>query len=98
MLMKNLANALLIEERVKTSLAKAKEVAPLVERLITKAKKDDLSSLRFLKRFVSEKALKKLRQELKERYKEREGGYTRIIRLEPRLSDGAKMAFIELVK
>ena len=96
--MKNLANALLIEERVKTSLAKAKEVAPLVEKLITKAKKDDLSSVRFLRRFLSERALKKIRQELKPRYESRSGGYTRIIRLEPRLSDGAKMAFIELVK
>lgn len=98
MLVKNLANALFVEERIKTTLAKAKEVAPFAEKLITKAKKDDLASTRFLKRFVSEKALLKLREELKKRYAKREGGYTRIIHLEPRLSDGAKMAFIELVK
>ncbi len=98
MLVKNLANALLVEGRVKTTLAKAKEVAPFTEKLITKAKKDDLSSMRLLRSVVSNKALEKLHQELRKRYEKREGGYTRIIRLEPRLSDGAKMAFIELVK
>ena len=98
MLVQNLTNSLFLEERIKTTLARAKEVAPFAEKLISKAKNEDIASTRLLKRFVSDKAVEKLRKELRPRYKERAGGYTRIIHLEPRLSDGAKMAFIELVK
>jgi len=79
-------------------LARAKDIAPLTERLITKAKKDNLASVRFLQGVISESAREKLRKELRPRYEKRTGGYTRIIKLGPRSSDGAKMAFIELVK
>lgn len=96
-LLASLATALFLKERIKTTSAKAKEVAPFAEKLISKAKEDSLTSLRFLKRFLPDKAIEKLREEAK-RYEKRAGGYTRIIRLEPRLSDGAKMVFIELVK
>lgn len=97
-LRENLAASLFLEERIKTTLARAKEIAPLAERLITKAKKDNLASLRFLQGVLPEAARKKLQQELRPRYEKRAGGCTRIIKLGPRSSDGAEMAFIELVK
>jgi len=96
-LLTNLAASLFLKERIKTTSARAKEVAPFAEKLISKAKEDNLASIRFLSRFLPPKAVAKLREESK-RYEKRAGGYTRIIRLGPRLSDGAKMVFIELVK
>ena len=97
-LLRNLVTALLLKEKLKTTLAKAKEVAPLAEKLITRAKKNDLASLRLLQSFVSKPVVEKLRKDLGPRYQKRAGGYTRIVHLGQRLSDGAKMAFIELVK
>ena len=97
-LLKALISALILHEKIKTTLAKAKEAAGFTEKLITRAKKGDLSSKRELARFFIPKLVKKLSDELAPRYKERQGGYTRIIRLGPRKSDGAQMAIIELVK
>lgn len=97
-LLRGLSRALLLKERIKTTEAKAKEVSPFIEKLITKAKKGDLASRRLLLKFFSKEISKKLIDEIGPRYKERPGGYTRIIKLGPRKSDGAKMAIIELVK
>ncbi|TET84535.1 MAG: 50S ribosomal protein L17 [Candidatus Nealsonbacteria bacterium] len=103
-LLKSLASALLLNEKIKTNEAKAKEVSSLVEKFITQAKKGDLTSRRLLAkslgggRVASKKIVKKLVEEIGPRYKERKGGYTRIIKLGPRKSNGAKMAIIELVK
>ena len=97
-LLKSLATALILKEKIKTTEAKAKEFSGLVEKLITRAKKGDLASIRLLNSFLSEKIVKKLITEIAPRYKERKGGYTRIIKLVPRKSDGARMAIIELVK
>jgi large subunit ribosomal protein L17 len=97
-LLKALASALLLQERIKTTQAKAKEVASFVESFITLAKKGNLSSRKELAKFFSPKIVKKLMDEIAPRYQNRKGGYTRIIKLGPRKSDGAKMAIMELVK
>jgi len=97
-LLKILANALLGKEKIKTTEAKAKELSIFVEKKITVAKKGDLSSKRLLSSFFSPKIVNKLIQEIAPRYKERKGGYTRIIKLGPRKTDGAKMVIIELIK
>lgn len=96
-LLKSLAANLILKEKIKTTEAKAKEVRPLVEKLITKSKRQNLSSIRYLARYLPVKARKKI-IELGKGYQERPGGYTRIIKLGPRKGDGAKMAIIELVK
>lgn len=97
-LLKAEATALFLKEKIQTTEAKAKELAPFVEKQITKAKIGNLSAIRQLARYFSKKIIKKLFEEIGPRYKERKGGYTRIIKLGPRKSDGAKMAIIELVK
>lgn len=96
--MKALISALLLHEKIKTTEAKAKEISGMTEKLITRAKKGDLFSRRLLLGFLSPKLAKKIIEEIAPRYKERMGGYTRVIKLGPRKSDGAKMAIIELVK
>jgi len=97
-LLKSLASALFFKEKIKTTEVKAKEVSVLVEKFITRAKKKDLTSRRNLANFFPPRIVKKLTEEIALRYKERMGGYTRIIKLGRRKIDGAKMAIIELVK
>ena len=97
-LLKALSSALLLREKIKTTEAKAKEVSGYTEKLITIAKKGNLASRRRLSRFFSPKIVKKLMAEIAPRYKTRKGGYTRVIKLGPRRSDGARMALIELIK
>ena len=97
-LLRSLASSLILKERIKTSEAKAKEVRSFSEKLITRAKKGELASLRLLDKDLPSKIVKKLLNEIAPKYKERKGGYTRIIKLGPRKSDGAKMAIIELIK
>jgi large subunit ribosomal protein L17 len=97
-LLRNLATSVLAHERVRTTKAKAKEVRPVVERLITWGKRGDLHARRQAHRYVRDrKTLKKLFEELAPRYAERKGGYTRILRLGARRGDGADEAVIELV-
>ncbi len=94
----NLAASVIIYERVTTTTAKAKMVAPLVNRLINTGKSASLSSRRRLLAQVFEpKAVQKILEVLADRYKSREGGYTRIIRLGFRLGDGAEISTIELI-
>jgi len=97
-LLRELSRALILNEKIKTTETKAKEVSKFVEKFITKAKKGELASRRLLLRFFSKKIVKKMIEEIGPKYKGRKGGYTRIIKLGPRKSDGAKMAIIELVK
>jgi len=94
----SLANNLFLKERVKTTESRAKELSSVAQKYITKAKKIDLAKKRTLLRDLSPKAVKKLEEKLGPRYKERKGGYVRIIKLGPRKSDGSKMAIIELVE
>lgn len=97
-LLKSLASALILNERIKTTEAKAKELRPVIEKFITRAKKNNLASRKQLARFFPPRIVKKLIDEIGPRYKERRGGYTRVIKLGARKSDGAKMAIIEFVK
>jgi large subunit ribosomal protein L17 len=97
-LLKSLARALFDKEKIKTTEAKAKEVSIFAERMITEAKKKNLASLRRLSEFFSANIVKKLSTDIATRYAERKGGCTRIMKLGPRKSDGARMAIIELVK
>ncbi len=97
-LLKSLSSALILKEKIRTTEAKAKEIQSFIAKFVTKAKKGDLKSRRLLLRFFSQKVVKKLVEEISPQYKERSGGYTRIIKLGPRKSDGARMAIIEFVK
>lgn len=96
-LLKHLTRALILNEKIKTTEAKAKSLRPLIEKLITKSKNKNLSNLRYLNSRLPHMAAKKLFDVIGEKYKEKNGGYTRIIKLPPRSSDGAKMALIEFV-
>ncbi len=97
-LFRNMAAALIKHEQIITTLPKAKELRPYVEKLITLAKRGGLSNRRLaLSRLQDETQLKKLFDELAERYSDREGGYTRVIKAGYRGSDAAPMAVIELV-
>jgi len=98
MMLRNLASSVLMYERVKTTRAKAKAVKPLVERVITKAKKGDLASRRQLISILPQDlAVKKAMDVLGQRYADRPGGYTRIVKIGNRAGDGAEMVQIELV-
>ncbi len=97
-LLKSLARNLIIHEKINTTEAKAKELRPYVEKMVTLAKSDTLASKRLLiSRLSSQAESKKLYKELAPKYAERKGGYIRIIKLPRRLSDGSKMARIEFV-
>jgi large subunit ribosomal protein L17 len=99
-LLRNLTTALFERERIRTTLAKAKEVRPFAERLITLARREDdrLHARRLAARDIHDrKVVKKLFDSIGARFATRPGGYTRILRLGPRLGDGAEMAILELV-
>ncbi len=97
-LLSNLAESVVLYEKVTTTKAKAKAVRPIVERLITKAKEGSLTARRALiTKLYTKNAVNKLIAELGPRYKERAGGYTRITLLNNRKGDGAEEAVIELV-
>jgi large subunit ribosomal protein L17 len=96
-MLSNLAMSILDKERVVTTLAKAKVVRGVVERLITHAKKGGLHKLRVVAETVQDKAiLKKLFSDIAPSYKDREGGYTRILKLRRRPGDDALLCIIEL--
>jgi large subunit ribosomal protein L17 len=97
-LYRNLVTDLLNYERITTSEAKAKEIRSLAEQMITLGKEGKLNSRRKALSFIlDEKVTEKVFAELAPRYAERQGGYTRIVKLGPRQGDGAPMAKIELV-
>ncbi|MFC3439986.1 50S ribosomal protein L17 [Sphingobium rhizovicinum] len=97
-LLRNLAASLIKHEQILTGTAKAKELRPYVEKLITLAKKGGLSNRRLAHaRLQDDAQLVKLFDVLAERYKDRDGGYTRVIKAGFRASDAAPIAIIELV-
>ncbi len=97
-LYRNLVTDLLKHEKITTSEAKAKEIRSLAEQMITLGKKGGLQSRRKALSFILDKKVtEKVFAELAPRYAERQGGYTRITKLGPRLGDGAPMTQIELV-
>lgn len=98
MMLRVLVNNFFLHEKIKTTEAKAKELRSVAEKMITRAKNINLANRRLLARELTPEMTKKVISEVAPKYKERQGGYTRIIKLGPRNSDGAHMAIIELVK
>ncbi|HEA6622231.1 TPA: 50S ribosomal protein L17 [Staphylococcus aureus] len=107
-MLRDLATSLIISERIETTEVRAKEVRSVVEKLITLGKKGDLASRRNAAKTLrnveilnedetTQTALQKLFGEIAERYTERQGGYTRILKQGPRRGDGAESVIIELV-
>lgn len=103
-LLRNLATDLIIHERIETTEAKAKELKSIVDKMITLGKRGDLHARRQAAAFLYNKeadeennVLQKLFDDVAKRYEERQGGYTRVLKLGERQGDGAKMAIIELV-
>lgn len=96
-LQRSLLRSLVQKEKIETTQAKAKEILPLAEKLVTKAKKGGVETRRQLAALLGADCAKKLVDEVAPRYQERKGGYTRILKLQPRKSDSAKRAIIEFV-
>src|SRR5271156_1541399 len=97
-LLRNLVTSVIIEDRVETTIAKAKAVRPLVEKMITLGKKGDLHSRRQAHSFLrTDDAVKRLFDTVAPRYGDRQGGYLRIVRTGFRKGDGGEKAFIELL-
>ena len=107
-MLRDLATSLIVSERIETTEARAKEVRSVVEKLITLGKKGDLASRRNAAKTLrnveilneddsTQTALQKLFGEIAERFSERQGGYTRILKVGPRRGDGAESVIIELV-
>ena len=99
-LFKSLARAFFQQERIETTLAKAKEMRPIVEKMITLAKRgpENLHARRQMLRFMPDRELvRKVFDDVAPRFVDRPGGYTRIIKKGFRKSDGAMMAYLELV-
>lgn len=98
-MVKILANNLITYESIKTTPARAKAAQIYVEKLITKAKKQDLTALRNLLSMLPKKSANKLYYDIAKQYQDRQGGYTRIIKLsERRLKDASQMVILQLVK
>jgi len=97
-LLRNLTTQLFANEKIRTTLAKAKELRPFAERLVTISKRGTLHARRQVMRHIHDQTVvSKLFDTLSARYDQRPGGYTRIIKLGPRRGDNAEMALIELV-
>ncbi|MEA3249631.1 MAG: 50S ribosomal protein L17 [Patescibacteria group bacterium] len=97
-LLRSLATSVILYEKIKTTKAKAKAVRPMVEKLITVGKDGTLTARRRVNRVVyGDNAVKKVMEEISPRYKDRQGGYTRITGIGTREGDGAEMVQIELV-
>src|SRR5690625_5063953 len=103
-LLRNLTADVIIHERIETTEAKAKELRTTVDKMITLGKRGDLHARRQAAAFLYNKkteddelVIQKLFGEIAERYEDRQGGYTRVLKLGPRRGDGANMAIIELV-
>jgi len=98
-LINSLALSFIIHGKIKTTEAKAKELRPFIEKLITKGKIQNLNSRRIIMSRLQNRKVetKKLIDEIVPRYQKQNGGYTRIIKLPPRMGDASKMAIIEFV-
>ena len=97
-LFRDLATSVIVYEKIKTTEAKAKSLRPIVEKLITTGKKGNLAARRrLLAYFTTDQPASKLIDVIGPRYKDRNGGYTRITKLGPRQGDGATVVQIELV-
>ncbi len=97
-ILSNLAQELFWDERVTTTVAKAKMLRPYAEKMITKARRGSLHDRRLILKDIEDtEVVTRLFDEVAPRYEDRPGGYTRMVRLGPRRGDGAEMAVVELV-
>jgi len=98
-LISGLAISIVKHGKIKTTLAKAKELRPYIEKIVTRSKKDTLASRRLVSSKLGNQPSisNKLFTDIGPKYKERAGGYTRIVKLAPRKSDASPMAIIEFV-
>lgn len=97
-LLRNQLASLVEHGRIKTTLAKAKELRPVAEKVITQGKHGTVQSLRRVRRWLPDRTLvQKVSQEIAPRFAERNGGYLRIVKLGPRPGDGAEQALLEFV-
>lgn len=96
-LIDSLARSLVLHEKIETTEPKAKELRPFIEKLITKGKLQTVAVRRDIGTKIGPKAAKTLVEKLSKKYSDKNGGYTRIIKLKRRLSDGSKMAIISFV-
>lgn len=96
-LLKTLAVSLIRDSKIQTTLAKAKVLRPLMERLITKAKVGDIPARRFISSKIGPTSTKALVDTIAKKYKDRNGGYLRITKLADRKNDGAQISQIEFV-
>ena len=94
-LYKSLVTALIDHGKIKTTEAKAKSLSGYMDRLISKSMKNDMVSRKYLSEVINEKSVKKLTSEIGPKLKDKKGGYTRVIKLGQRKSDGSPMALIE---
>jgi len=105
-MLRNLVTDLIVHERITTTEMRAKEIRPIVEKMITFGKRGDLHARRQVATFVRRRdevdtdqdAIQKLFSDIAPRFKERQGGYTRILKLGTRQGDAAPMAIIEFVE
>jgi large subunit ribosomal protein L17 len=97
-LLNTMATSLFLHEKITTTEAKAKELRVVAEKFITRARQNSIANRRLLSGSLSSKIVKKLVDEIAPKYLTRQGGYTRIVKLGARKSDGARMAIIELIK
>lgn len=96
--LKSLEHNLIMKEKMQTTEARAKEIRPMVERLVSHAKKQDLASLRFLLKKLPKISANKIYYEIAPRYQSRNGGYLRIVKSGSSRNDGAKLASIEFIR
>jgi len=96
-LLKHLTEALVLYEKITTTTAKAKELSVFAEKLITTAKKQNLSSAKAIHSILADEPAKKMINNISKKYESRNGGYTRVIKIGERKGDVAEMAMIELV-
>jgi large subunit ribosomal protein L17 len=97
-MLRNLVTSMILAEKIETTEAKAKQIRSITEKMVTLGKRGDLHARRqALAYLLDENAVTKLFEEIAPRYEERQGGYTRILKLGPRRGDAAPMAILELV-
>jgi large subunit ribosomal protein L17 len=98
-MLRNMATSLFRHERIRTTEAKAKELRPFAEKLVTLSRTDDVHSRRRVRRHIQDReVLAKLFDDIGPRFEGREGGYTRVLKLGARKGDGAELALIELTE
>jgi len=97
-MLRNLVTSMILAEKIVTTEAKAKQIRGITEKMVTLGKRNDLHARRqALAYLLDENAVTKLFEQIAPRYEDRQGGYTRILRLGPRRGDAAPMAILELV-